>query len=260
MKKNLLILILFICINLAAFNKILAAGPSPIEKLDSLADQTLQLTKLGRFSDAVHILQLFESDFSEVSKTTDALTSEEITTIRNAEHEAEVVFQSDGANSAEIASKVTSFRLAVDAVQRDGTPLWTQMKEPILTTIEGAEQAIEANDLTRFNEQVTQLLALYHVISPSLEIDVSTLELKTLHQEVQFVDEYRGQVFLEKSSQDELENLRNEFDQIFREMEHTRSEPSILWVIAATSGIIVVTLSYVGWRKFKAEHLNSPSK
>ncbi len=260
MKKNILILILFVFINLAAFNKILAASPSPIEKLDHLADQTLQMTKLGRFSDAKQILALFISDFSEVSRKSDALTNEEIMTIKHAEHDAETVFKSEDVSSDQISNKVTSFRLVVDAVQRDGTPLWTQMKDPIFASILRAEKAIEDNDLTVFNQQVSQLVAQYEMISPSLEIDLPDPELKALHEEVQFVDEYRGQVFLEKGSQDELEKLRTEFDQIFREMEHTRSEPSILWVIVATSSIIVATLSYVGWRKYKAERYHSRSK
>ncbi len=255
--KKLSAIILVCCINLFVLHSILAASPSSIKKLDDLADQTLQFTILGRFEDAQHILDLFGKNFSDITKDRNALTEVEIHEIQAAQQKAIKVFDSENFEKNSASDKVTSFRLAVDAVQKEGAPLWTKMREPILETLSKAEAAIQASDTDTFDELITQMVNQFEVIAPSMKIDVKSATANALEREVKFINDYRDQVFSDRNSNKEITKLKADLEAIFREMEHVRSEPSIWWVIATTGSIIMATLSYVGWRKYKAEHVKN---
>jgi sporulation protein YpjB len=45
------------------------------------------------------------------------------------------------------------------------------------------------------------------------------------------------------------EELQNLFDRI----KDDEADPSLLWVMISTGSIILLSLSYTGWRKFKGE-------
>jgi len=40
---------------------------------------------------------------------------------------------------------------------------------------------------------------------------------------------------------------------LFENMDEDEADPSLWWVIISTGSIIILTLSYVGWRKYKGD-------
>ena len=52
-----------------------------------------------------------------------------------------------------------------------------------------------------------------------------------------------------------IEALQTDLQALFEEneTEEDEADPSLWWVIISTGGIIISTLSYVGWRKYKGE-------
>jgi len=248
-KRKYLIACLLIFANLFVFNEILAASFSPAEKLDHLADQTLQFTKVGRYDDAENMLKNFGIDFESFS----GFSANETAVIHDAKQKVIETFQAEHIDERALHNQVTSFRLAVDAVQVTGIPLWTRMQSPMMDTFVKAEQAMKSKDQDHFNEQVNLLIEQYEMIAPSLQINMSAKDFERLEAEVNHINEYRSQVFLLQDDNSEMKKLKRDFAKLFKQKEYPRSEPSIFWVIAITAGIIVSTLSYVGWRKFKAE-------
>ena len=58
----------------------------------------------------------------------------------------------------------------------------------------------------------------------------------------------------------ELFALETELQTIFDGVMEDEADPSLWWVIISTGSIIVLTLSYVGWRKYKGEREKSKNR
>ncbi len=149
--------------------------------------------------------------------------------------------------------KVTRFRLVMDALQSMHQPLWTEMEEPIMTVFNGMRDAVYKGDNEDFYSNLDSFLSLYEVIYPSLKIDVTPQRIQQLNARVTYIDQYRPEVLTEMSSQAQLEALEADLMNIFDDMTEDEADPSLWWVIISTGSIIILTLSYVGWKKYQAE-------
>jgi sporulation protein YpjB len=96
-------------------------------------------------------------------------------------------------------------------------------------------------------------MALYNVIYPSMKIDVSAENIQRIDARINFIDEYRSEVVNNVKSQQELEGLEMDLKNLFENMDEDEADPSLWWVIISTGSIIILTLSYVGWRKYQGE-------
>lgn len=108
-------------------------------------------------------------------------------------------------------------------------------------------------DHTNLHSQLNSFLNLYDVIYPSLKMNVSLEQLQKIDTQVVFLDKYRSQLFTKENSQQELEALQQELEAVFNNIEEDEADPSLWWVIIMTGSIIILTLSYVGYRKFIGE-------
>ena len=57
----------------------------------------------------------------------------------------------------------------------------------------------------------------------------------------------------DQKAQLELDALQYDLKTIFENMEEDEADPSLWWVIISTGSIIILTLSYVGWKKYKGD-------
>ena len=57
----------------------------------------------------------------------------------------------------------------------------------------------------------------------------------------------------ESSKLERLTLLEKDLEDVFDQVEEDDADPSLLWVILTTGSIILSTLTYVGFRKYKAE-------
>ena len=51
--------------------------------------------------------------------------------------------------------------------------------------------------------------------------------------------------------------MKRKLQTIFEGLTEDEADPSLWWVIISTGSIIILTLSYVGWRKYKGERERS---
>jgi len=91
------------------------------------------------------------------------------------------------------------------------------------------------------------------VIYPSMKVDVSVENVQRLDARIDFINEYRSLVVNDSKSQQELEKLDTDLVNLFSNMEEDEADPNIWWVIISTGSIIIMTLSYVGWRKYQGD-------
>lgn len=257
MKAKLVVLTLLLCL-LAPISLTISANAdvkrnAPIDELDTLSDEALQLVKSERYEDAKKILDYFSNQFSTVSIKQKTFTMDELRIVTGAHDEAVEAISNTSLNSNERVNTVTKFRLAVDAVSSGKQPLWTQMEEPVMTTYTEMKEALQAGDKRAYEEKMDSFLSLYQIIYPSLKLDVGTQQFQKLNTLVEFIGTYRLQVFSNGGQQEELTTLQSELEDVFNQVYEDEADPSLWWVIISTGSIIILTLSYVAVRKYVGE-------
>lgn len=160
-------------------------------------------------------------------------------------------------------NRVTKFRLVVDAISSGHQPLWTEMEEPIMASFQNVKQAVNSGNNVNFQSNFNSFLSLYNMIYPSLKIDIPAEQIQSLDAKVNYIDQSRPTLLSKSADHQELEALGNDLQTIFDEMTADEADPSLWWVIISTGSIIILTLSYVGWRKYRGDQeleKNRPKK
>ncbi len=249
MKEKLLTLIIAVFLFLPL--TVNAEPTSTIVKLNHISDEALQLVKFHRYQDANKLLEYFSTRFlAETSVEEQVFTMNELRIITVAHSEAIEATANTEIQHEEIMNRVTKFRLVVDAISSSHQPLWTEMEEPIMTVFQNAKEAVHNGNSVDFHANFNSFLSLYEMIYPSLKIDLSREQIQRLDAKVNYIDKYRPQVFAKEVNQQELDALGNQLQTIFDDMTEDEADPSLWWVIISTGSTIILTLSYVGWRKF----------
>lgn len=226
---------------------------SYMEKLDDISDEALQMAKFHRYDDAKKLLDYFSDQFSSIKSNEKPLTMDQLRIVTTSRDEAVEAAVSPAMNDEERINKLTKFRLVIDAISTSHQPLWTAMKDQVMTAFHQAKEAAEKGDTASFHSKFNLFLSLYNIIYPSIKIDVPIEEVQKLDAVINYIDEYRTQVVYNPKSKQELNQLETDLNNLFDSMDQDQADPSIWWVIISTGSIIIMTLSYVGWRKYLGE-------
>lgn len=230
-----------------------AEETTPVDRLDQLSDDALQMVKLHRYDDAKKLLDYFSDQFISISGKEKPFTTDELRIVTISHDEAVQATANATMNHEEKINRVTKFRLVIDAITSPYEPLWTEMESPIMTVFAEVKDAAYKEDKEHFHASFNTFLSLYDVIYPSMKINVPIDRIQQLDTRINFIDRYRPQILTETESKLELEALEADLQLLFDDMGEDEADPSLWWVIISTGSIIILTLSYVGWRKYKGE-------
>lgn len=244
-------LLFAIVIMLAPIN-VSAVKLSTMEKLDDISDEALQMVKFQRYEDAKRLLDYFSDQLTKTSME-QPLSLDELRIVRVSRDEAIEAAVSSNMKYEERINKLTKFRLVIDAIASNHQPLWTEMEDQIMTAFQQAKKAANNGDKVHFYSNFNTFLALYNVIYPSIKIDLPVENIQKIDTRINFIDEYRTQIVSNPKSQQELDGLESDLKNLFDNIDEDEADPSLWWVIISTGSIIIMTLSYVGWKKYKGE-------
>lgn len=250
--KMKVIFLLFIMM-LIFSNSVNAKSATSLIKLDKAADEALQLTKLGHYAEAKNILENFSENFTELTKNGQFLSMDDMRILLVAQKEALETITNINRQPEEKINKVTSFRLVVDAMISHYQPLWTELQFPLMTAFSQVKEAVKDKNIDSYHVSLNTFLSQYELIQPSLEIDLPVNKLQRINSAISFIDKNRTKIIQDDSSFVQLETLEADLQKVFEDMSEDETDPSIWWVIISTGSIIILTLSYVGWRKYNGE-------
>ncbi|WP_409288941.1 sporulation protein YpjB [Peribacillus sp. SCS-37] len=224
---------------------------SSLERLDKIADEALQLVRGDRLPETVRMLDYFSNQFMALNEKEEAFNMDELRIMSSAYDEAVKAVESKTATLTERISQVTKLRLVVDAIGTNHQPMWTEMEDQMMATFTAAKQAIKTQDMEKLDQGLNLILSQYSLIYPSLAVDISPEKIQKLDARVQYIGQSSPGMLLKKNNSDELNALQTDLQSIFEDMKEDEADPSLWWVIISTGSIIIMTLSYVGWRKYR---------
>ncbi|GIN70073.1 sporulation protein YpjB [Bacillus sp. J14TS2] len=249
--KFKVVILLFACIILFG-HSVLAKSQTAMQELNHIADEALQLTKFGRFEEAKNLLEQFGDTFAKQGTKPESLTMDELRVVTAVHYEALNALTSVTLSHEDRVKRVTSFRLATDAVTSQYQPLWFGMEDNILGSFQNVKNAALEGDKVLYNEELNDFLTKYAVILPSLKIDLSVEKVQKVDSRITYLDRNRSS-FSEQSWLQELDQIEADLKSLFSGTQKDDTDPSIWWVIMMTGGIIITTLSYVSWKQYRGE-------
>ncbi|MCC3358343.1 sporulation protein YpjB [Bacillus sp. REN16] len=223
------------------------------EKLDQISDQALQMVKQERYKDAKQLLTHFSNEFLRMNQREQAFSMEELRIISLTHESAFEAVTSTSLSFEERINLVTQFRLVVDAMRSEHQPMWTQMEGSIMTTFGQMKETAQKENLETFNQLLTIFLSKYNMIHPSITVDITPQDVQKIDSHIAFLDTYRNEDLKAATRLQQLEQMELDLKNIFERMSEDDADPSLIWVMISTGGAIILTLIYVGWRKYKGD-------
>jgi len=147
----------------------------------------------------------------------------------------------------------TRLHLALDALITEHEPLWAQMEERVLTAFHSLKGAAIEGDSIRFRNQFQSFLSLYNMIYPSLLIDLPREDVQRMDGKINHLSNHLNLFLSSEEKQEILEGIETDLEGIFEGAKEDEADPSLWWVIISTGGIILISLIYTGWKKYKGE-------
>ncbi|WP_088102191.1 sporulation protein YpjB [Halalkalibacter urbisdiaboli] len=222
------------------------------KELNHTSDQILQLVKQEKYEEAKQVLDYFSKSFLEMDFKQEEVTMSALRTVTIAfEHAQEAVTAVDLSHPERI-HQVTAFRLAVDALSSEYHPLWIHTEKTVMNVFTEMKQAVEQGENQAFQHRINDFLRHYQMIKPALLIDLEPQQLQRIESQVTYLERLRTEYETEKAIR-HLELMETEFKTMYERVKEDSADPSLLWVMFTIGGMIVLSLSYVGYRKYRAE-------
>ncbi|TLS35893.1 sporulation protein YpjB [Pseudalkalibacillus caeni] len=230
------------------------------QELTNAVDQALRFAKEEKFEESKKMLTYFSKMFLEETKHKDSFTMTELRVITTSHDKATEAVTSVSMSLEDRVSALTEFRLAVDALYSDQQPLWKETKPIMESRFSGIEKAIQMKDEEQLQTAVNRLFSTYEMIRPALAIDLSAELQQRLDSHIHFLERYRSHLLEDRGKTEQLKIMKNDFETVYTGNTHDEADPSLVWVILSVGGMIILTLFYVGWKKYRGEKAEQKQK
>lgn len=221
-------------------------------EMTELLDDSLQLVKQEEYDKATQLLTYFSKQFLTVDQKK-KIAPEHIRVISLAYDKALKSLEGQGINKQIKIDDVLALRLVLDAEVSKYQPLWMEREENVMSTFGKIENAMQKEEHDHFQEALNVFLHEFDIIYPSLMVDLSEEELQRVNSHLSYLDEFRYMMIQNKSGQTQVKIIKDDLKNIFRTAKKDEVDSSLIWFMTVTGGIIIFTLTYVGWRKYKGE-------
>ncbi|KFM99407.1 sporulation protein YpjB [Bacillus clarus] len=223
-------------------------------ELTGLLNDSLQLVKKNEDEKAVQVLQHFSEQFAlkENEKETQ-VTSSQFRVISLAYDKAQQSLAEESAGKQIKIDDVLALQLAVDAQVSKYQPLWKEREGKVMDAFSAVEKAMKKEEDEQFQQSLNTFLHEFNIIYPSLMIALPENQSQRINAHLSYLDEFRNVMLKNKSGQTQLGIIKGDLQKVFQAVKKDEVDPSLIWFMTITGGIILFTLTYVGWRKYKGE-------
>lgn len=223
------------------------------ESLNKISDTALQLAKQERFSESAQLLNYFAVKFEEIPIDRESISLDHIRTITSTYKNSLNVIEDEKISTEEKVRSLTKFRLVVDAMVSEHQPLWGSLETSIMTTFSQLKSDVEEGNNQSFQHNWNHFLSLYEVIYPSIQVDLDSQRVKRMDAHISVVEDHLFQEIPETSRVKQIAIMEEELKALFERVKEDEADPSLLWVMITTGSVILLSLSYSGWKKYSAE-------
>lgn len=220
------------------------------ESLDHLSDQALLMVKQERYKEAEKLLSIFSNEFLKVNLQNGPYSIDELQVIADTHNHALEAVNSSSLIFEDKLRVVTQFRFVIDAIRSEHQPMWAEMEDSIMTTFSQMKQTVEVGDIQTYQQHLNTFLTKYELIYPSLKVDITADAMERLDSHITSLDHFRNEDLNSSTRLKQLEQMEVDLKNLFDNIEQDEADPSLIWVMILTGSAIILSLTYVGWRKY----------
>lgn len=220
-------------------------------ELNRQSDTILKYVKQEHYEEASKILEGFSEEFLEMLNE-ENLTMKELQMITMSYDDALEAVRSTTLPHAKRVQLVYELRLLMDAYMEHEGPLWKEMKDPLLLSLEELHISSEAADPKQIDLKLRSFIGHYNTVQPALTVALDQTNLEILHSQIQYLVLMRNESIKPSEWNSHLEKIHAQLILIFDEKESTLTDPTLYWLIITMSSAVFSTLSYVGFKRYRA--------
>ncbi|WP_226034701.1 sporulation protein YpjB [Aquibacillus saliphilus] len=136
-----------------------------------------------------------------------------------------------------------SLILAIDSVNNSNSPIWMKWKK---STEDSISAMLENKQVT--DEKIIQVISNWDTMSLAMEVVLSEEQYIQLEQSYMDLDSESNGI----NNFEQLEVVYNEMNNaVINDEENEKDGLTFGWMILIVGGFITLTLTYVGWQKYK---------
>jgi sporulation protein YpjB len=242
----------------ASYAKVPEQTLSIYQKMDRLSQEIYQLTKDGKYSEAKKNLAELGVLFSEM-KPPKGLSIEAINAISDTIIKAKRAFAAVQAEPNRLLWHALQARLVIDSLTHEKQPLWKNYYNSYQEHINKMMLLTAGRKTAEFSRAFAQNLQLYQTLKPAITVYASSQQVEILYSIYSFLlQETRKAEYNWEAISNALEELNRLVDRLFVGEDRSTFAPGIppespILIIALFASIVLTSLGYVGWKKYKAE-------
>ncbi len=242
------ILSVVLLISLVMVNHV-QASETEYKELQTTTYRFLQYVKEGHDRAAVAALEELKSVNEKQSIFSNTkISTQEINSLIN---ETQLALQDSKSTTKEKYHMSLTIVLLYDAIWNNEDALWVTWK---LYLEDEIDRLVQSGDVS--NASIHHLYTLYERLIPALKVSLDEEEYRMMQQHREsFL------AFLSGGSQQDhisfINTLSQDLEKIPAVKEKEKSfteEPGFIWLLFSVGSLIISTLMYVGWRKYKGEN------
>lgn len=256
MKRYLLVVMVLTSILIVPkFGHAQSNQTDPWTQLNSYAGEVSDSIDNSDNKAALVFLQAFTKEWNKVQNDPSVqLSNVQVEALTAVADTLKTDLQTD-ADPVELKRISTEFRLAEDALSSKETPLWMSMGNQLVSSFNNVQKDVKAGNDSKFQVDFNQFMDLYQMIYPAMVINVEPEKVMSLESDVLALQDAQTTVIQDRT---EYTGQLNQLDQHLREVFQQPSQDvsalpseSINSMMMAIFGLIVATLFYVSWRKYR---------
>jgi len=223
-----------------------------LEILNDLSMEALQFTTIKRYDDAEKVLVHMKTILSDSTSYPLTLSYDDIRVLEIYLNDALKMFSLEDVAEEQLHNSLLTFRLVVDAISSNHSPMWIAMEDKLMSSYRMFKEAIITQG-SNYKESLEAFLNIYDMLYPSIMVDVSLDKVQKVDVQIKYIRDHQNEFVNSQSAIEAIEALQRDLENLFSESESDEADPSLWWVIITTGGIIILTLAYVGFRKYRGE-------
>lgn len=236
MKKALFLIFILFFIG----NGQLSSESEYIKKLVQHSDELYQMIRSNQFEQAKQLSRQIEKDWSSKHYS---LTLKEAKMLSFTFFQVKESLNRVDLSKTECENRALQFRLVTDTLQTNYQPLWKESKIKVIKQFEQCQQ--NSLECTTFLEQ-------FHLLLPAISLDVTEERYVRLQSYVAFLERLTKENDLNEYDE-QLEEIKQELVLLFDQQEENAVDPGFIWFVLMVGSFIMLSLLYVGWKKYKGE-------
>jgi len=222
-------------------------------ELNQTSDKILQLVREEKLEEAKQIMNYFSDQFLSIKYNEANVSMSDLRVATTSFENAMEAVTSVSMRQEERLKLVMEFRLAIDALSTEHHPLWLNTRSTVMKSIADMKQAATEKEAQAFQHSTNAFLRNYQMIRPALMLDLEPAAFQRIESHVQYLKRYRNNIVDDAQKTGHLAVMENDFNEMYDRIQKDSADPSLLWVMLTIGGMIVISLSYAGWKKYKGE-------